>query len=146
LQLIVQMCKLCTHIIIVQIMIDNAKLHSNTICKYEMDLKLYALTFEVGKCITTTFFINLLINLNILPKSFITKKFLYLNKRSSQRWWTMTIKYYHLKHYVFINYSFFLFFLKWSLSHNFFIPICQYELDHIMTFNVKCEMRSITYI
>jgi hypothetical protein len=50
------MCKLCTHIIIVQIMIDNIKLHSITIYKHEMDLKLYALTFKVRKCITKTFF------------------------------------------------------------------------------------------
>jgi hypothetical protein len=51
-----QMCKLCTHIIIVQIMIDCVELHSITIYKHEMDLKLYALTFKVRKCITKTFF------------------------------------------------------------------------------------------
>jgi hypothetical protein len=43
-------------------------------------------------------------NLNILSKLFITKKFMYLNKRSSQGWWTTIIKYCHLKHYVLINY------------------------------------------
>jgi hypothetical protein len=46
------MCRPCTHITILQIMIDSAKLHSIIIYKYEMDLKLYALTFKVGKCIT----------------------------------------------------------------------------------------------
>jgi hypothetical protein len=35
--------------------IDNANLHSITIYKHEMDLKLYALTFKVGKCMTRTF-------------------------------------------------------------------------------------------
>ncbi len=52
-----------------------------------MDLKLYALTFKVGKCITRVFFLiflklkyNLTINVNILPKLFITKKVLYLKK------------------------------------------------------------------
>jgi hypothetical protein len=45
------MCKHYTHIIIVQIMINNAKLHYITIYKHEMDLKLYAITFKVGICI-----------------------------------------------------------------------------------------------
>jgi hypothetical protein len=36
-------------------MIDNAKLHSIIIYKHEMDLKLYALTFKVGKCIIKAF-------------------------------------------------------------------------------------------
>jgi hypothetical protein len=52
-----------------------------------MDLKLYALKFKVGKCITRVFFkifkklkSNLIINLNILPKVFITKKSLHLKK------------------------------------------------------------------
>ncbi len=53
-QLIVQMYKPCTHIIIVQIMINNANLHSTY--KYEMDLKLYALTFKVKRCTTKAFF------------------------------------------------------------------------------------------
>ncbi len=50
-----------------------------------MDLKLYALTFKVGKCITRAFFnnfllkYNLTINLDLLPKLFITKKIFYLN-------------------------------------------------------------------
>jgi len=46
-----KMCKLCTHIIIVQIVINNEKLNSIIICKYEMDLKLYTSAFKVGKCI-----------------------------------------------------------------------------------------------
>jgi hypothetical protein len=66
-------------------MINSAKLHSIISYKHEMDLKLYALTFKVGICITKTFFLkilkyNLTINLNILPKLFITKKFLHLYK------------------------------------------------------------------
>jgi hypothetical protein len=44
---IMQMFKPCTYIIIIQIMINNAKLHSITIYKHEMDVKLYALTFKV---------------------------------------------------------------------------------------------------
>ncbi len=43
-----QMCRYCTNIMIVQIMIDSAKLSSITIYKHEMNLKLYALTFKVG--------------------------------------------------------------------------------------------------
>ncbi len=49
-----QMCKPCIHIIIVQIMINNGKLHS--IYKYEMDLKLYAWTFKVKICTIKAFF------------------------------------------------------------------------------------------
>jgi len=49
------MRKLCTHIIIVQIMIDNVQLHF-TIYKHEMDLKLYTLIFKVKKCTIKTFF------------------------------------------------------------------------------------------
>jgi len=73
------MCKPCTHIMIVQIMVDNEELHSITICKHEMNLKLYALTFKVGKCIRSAFFgiffieINFYYNINILPKLFTTK-------------------------------------------------------------------------
>jgi len=48
-------CAKLAHIIIVQMMIDNAKLHSITIYKHEMDLKFNALTFKVGKCMTRTF-------------------------------------------------------------------------------------------
>ncbi len=51
------MCKACTHIIIVQITINNVKLHSITILKYEMDFKLYALTFKDEKCITRAIFL-----------------------------------------------------------------------------------------
>jgi len=50
------MCKPCTHIIIVQIMINNTKLHSIVIYKHEMNMKLYALIFKVEKCITGTYF------------------------------------------------------------------------------------------
>ncbi len=49
------MCKLCTQFIIFQIMIDSVELHSIAIYKHKMDLKLYALTFKVGKCITIAF-------------------------------------------------------------------------------------------
>jgi len=45
-----------THIIVVQIIIHNEKVHSITIDKqHEIDLKLYALTFKVGKYITKVF-------------------------------------------------------------------------------------------
>ncbi len=54
-----QMCKLCRDIIIVQIMINNANFHSINVYKHEMDLKLYALTFKVGKWIIKTFFFHL---------------------------------------------------------------------------------------
>jgi hypothetical protein len=50
-----QMCKPCTHNIVVQIMINNTKLHSIIIYKHEMDMKLYALIFKVEKCITITY-------------------------------------------------------------------------------------------
>ncbi len=49
------MCKPCTNIMIVQIMIDSAKLCSIIIYEHEMNLKLYALTFKVGKCIQKEF-------------------------------------------------------------------------------------------
>jgi hypothetical protein len=43
------MWRFCTHIINVQIMTNNVELHSIINYKHEMDLKLYALTFKVGK-------------------------------------------------------------------------------------------------
>ncbi len=49
------MCKSCTHIIIAQIVIHSEKIQSVTIYKYEIDLKLCALTFKVGKYITRAF-------------------------------------------------------------------------------------------
>jgi hypothetical protein len=50
-----QMCKPCTHIIIVQMQI-MIKFHFIIIYEHKMDLKLYALTFKVGKCIIRAFF------------------------------------------------------------------------------------------
>jgi hypothetical protein len=50
-----KMCKPCTHNIIVQIVINNEKLHSIIICKHEMDLRLYTSTFKVGIYIIKTF-------------------------------------------------------------------------------------------
>ncbi len=76
----------CTHIIIVQIMIDSVELNSITIYEHKIDLKLYGLTFKVENYIFFRLLkYNLIMNLNILPKLFITKKFLYLNKRLSQK-------------------------------------------------------------
>ncbi len=49
------MCKHYTRIINFQIMMNNAKLHYIIIYKHEMDLKLYALTFKVGICITKAY-------------------------------------------------------------------------------------------
>ncbi len=51
---------MCTHYHVVQIIIDSVELHSITIHKHEMDLKLYALTCNVGKCITKAFLIMFL--------------------------------------------------------------------------------------
>jgi hypothetical protein len=82
-----QMCRPCTHIIIVQIMINSAKLHSIIIYKHEMDLKLYALKFKVRKWITRFFFkllkYKVIVNINILPKLFVTQVFFNLKKSSS---------------------------------------------------------------
>jgi len=72
------MCKPCTHIIIVQIMINNAKLHSIIIYKYEMHSKLYVLTFKVRKPITRAFDNKY----KYIAKLFV-KLFLYINKMSS---------------------------------------------------------------
>jgi hypothetical protein len=54
-----QMYRSCAYIIIVQIMIDSVKLNSITIYEHKIDLKLYGLTFKVGKCITKTIFLNI---------------------------------------------------------------------------------------
>jgi hypothetical protein len=44
------------HIVVVQIVIQNAKMHLITIDKqHDIDLKLYALTFKVEKYNTRTF-------------------------------------------------------------------------------------------
>jgi len=125
-------------------MIDSAKSHSIVIYKHEMDLKLYALTFKVGKCITRTFFLknlskyNLIINLNILLKLCISKNFLYLNKRSSQRWWTIIIKCHHPKHYISINscFNFFCWNEVWTIIPSFHliylkIFISWYSMLHV---------------
>ncbi len=84
------MCKPCTCIIIVQIMINRVELHSIVINIHEMELKLYALTSKVGKFITRMILFkllkcNLIINLNIITQTVYNKSFLYLNKRSSQK-------------------------------------------------------------
>jgi hypothetical protein len=49
------MCKSYMHIIIGQIVIHSEKVQSISIYKYEIDLKLYALTFKVGKCVIRAF-------------------------------------------------------------------------------------------
>jgi hypothetical protein len=51
-----QIDKPCTHIIIIQIMIDIIELHSIIIYKHELDMKSYELTFKVGECIIRAFF------------------------------------------------------------------------------------------
>jgi len=56
------MCKPCTNIIIVQIMINSVKLHSIIIYNHEMDLKSYALTFKVRLCIINFYKSFLLFN------------------------------------------------------------------------------------
>jgi hypothetical protein len=57
-----------------------------------MDLKLYVLTFKVGKCIINAFlkkkfFVEIQFDYKskYIAQVIITKKFFYLNKRSSQR-------------------------------------------------------------
>jgi hypothetical protein len=50
------MYKPCTHIIIIQIMIDSVELNSITIYEHKIDLKLYGLTFKIGKCTTNFIF------------------------------------------------------------------------------------------
>ncbi len=73
------MCTPCTHIIIIQIMINNVKLHSITTYKHEMNMKLYALTFKVGKCIIITFLKiskhSLIINQNNIAQAISNKSF-----------------------------------------------------------------------
>ncbi len=73
-------------------MIHNEKFHSIIIRKHEMDLKLYVLTFKVGKCIINAFlkkkfFVEIQFDYKskYIAQVIITKKFFYLNKRSSQR-------------------------------------------------------------
>jgi hypothetical protein len=78
----------CQHIIIFQIMIDMAKLHPILIYKHEMDLKLYALAFKVGKCITKMFlFFQIWFDYKFkyITKILYNNFFSYLNKRSSQK-------------------------------------------------------------
>ncbi len=55
------MCKPCTHNIVVQIMINNTKLHSIIIYKHEMDMKLYPLIFKVENALQEHFFKKLLL-------------------------------------------------------------------------------------
>jgi hypothetical protein len=69
------MCRPYTHIMIAQFMIDNLELHSITIYKHKMDLKLYELTFKVEKCITRTF-LKIFFNWN--------KEFNYISKYIAQ--------------------------------------------------------------
>jgi hypothetical protein len=49
------MCKSYMHIIIAKIVIHSEKVQSIIIYKYEIDLKLHALTFKVGKYIIRVF-------------------------------------------------------------------------------------------
>ncbi len=36
-------------------------------------------------------------------------------------------------------------FAEMEIELHFFIPLCLFEIFHIMIFNVTCEIRSITY-
>jgi hypothetical protein len=44
-----QICKPCTHIIIVQIIIDNVELHSITICKEEIGFEIVCINIQGWK-------------------------------------------------------------------------------------------------
>ncbi len=74
-----------------------------------MDLKLYALTFKVGICITKAIFLKKIMEIFFDDKPKYIAQAIYNKKnplpiqRSSQRWRSTTIKYCHLKHYAFIN-------------------------------------------
>jgi hypothetical protein len=48
-QIIVQMCKPCTHIIIVQIITDNVEFHSITIYKHEIGLEIVCIDIQGWK-------------------------------------------------------------------------------------------------
>jgi hypothetical protein len=82
------------HIIIVQIVIHSAKVHSIMIYKHEINLKLYALTFkiEIFKKLQENFLrcfyllkYNLTINVNVMPKLLKAKVFLFPYKWSPQK-------------------------------------------------------------
>jgi hypothetical protein len=60
---------------------------------------------------------NLTMNLNIMFKLYITKKNLYLNKRSDHKNDDHNNQILSFKTLCFINECFLLFLLKWSLSH-----------------------------
>jgi len=145
------MCKPCTHIIIVQIKTHNDELHSIIIYKHEMDLKLYALTFKVGKCITKSFLIFLKIEIQfdykymaqvIYNKSFLPLKQKVITKIMNHNNQILSFKTLCLYKLMFS----FVFVEMICLNHNFFIPPCLLEIYHIMIFNVTHEMKSITYI
>lgn len=78
------------HIVGVQIVIQNTKMHLTTIDKqHDIDLKLYALTFKVGKYNTRTFlkcfnYINYDYK-SIMFKLIMAKVFLFPYKGSLQK-------------------------------------------------------------
>jgi hypothetical protein len=103
-----------------------------------MDLKLYSWTFKVGKCITKTFFLKKIIEKKFDYKS---KYIAYINYNKSfflptQKVITKIMNYNNqiLSSITlfFCEMVFYLFLLKWSLNHNFFIPPCLLEICHIM--------------
>jgi len=147
----VQICKPCTHIIIVQIMINRAFHHylytwngfkipcidiQGWIMHYKKVFFLFFFLIEIQFDCKSKYIAHVLYNQKNLP----------LNKRLSQRWWITIIKYSHWKHYVSMYLLLLLLLLfRWNLNHNFFIPLYLLEICHIMIFNVTCEMGWITY-
>ncbi len=133
-------------------MINSVKLHFIIVYKHEMDLKFMHRHSRLKNALQEHFF-----------KRFIEIKFDYKYKYIAQI--LCNIKKFLLKQKVitkmmnhnneilssktlcFYTLIFILFLLKRSLNHNSFCSLCLLEVCncHIMIFNIRCEMRSITY-
>jgi hypothetical protein len=88
-QIIVQICKPCTHIIIVQIIIDNVELHYINIYKHEIRFEIVCIDIQGWKMHYKNIYREREIKFDYKSKyiaqAIFNKKFLYLNKRSSQK-------------------------------------------------------------
>ncbi len=143
-----QICKPCTHIIIVQIMINSAfhhYLYTWNGCKIPcIDIQGWRMHYKEVFFNIFLLKYNLTINLNILPMLFITK-----NSSPKQKVITKMMnennQIFSLKTLCFYKLMFYFIFVQMNLNHNFFIPPYLLKICHIVIFNVTCEMGWITY-
>jgi len=89
---------------------------------------------------------NLTMNLNIMPKLYITNIFLYLNKRLDHKNDDPQQSNIVIYNIMFHKWMFYFIFVEMELEPcNFFNAPYLLEICHVMTFSSTCKMKSIAY-